>query len=243
MCFGGSRRRYAANSLQMFRHAAFWATVTYLMACAPPQTVSPTTTFFEGQLVYACHTSYHGSNPAHRDYYEHQKFGDTLLVTTAADGAYRRDYPYAGPRGYDFTLYRPAGNVVYAAFNFMDTVLAYCPDTTPLAEQRIRRLTHAELDCTDCGGLLLTGRDVQAGLDVMARFTYRDDGPAVNTAAWARNRDFAIGELFAMSGRHWETADWDFGNYRVVVRLARTTPGPVADDVFELPTGRPVKWD
>ena len=199
--------------------------------------------FFGGQLVYAVTTEYYGDNPRHRAYYEREKFGDSVFVTVAPDGRYRRDYPSAGPRGYDFTLYLPATNTVYAGFNFMDTVLSYRPDASALTGQLIRTLSTEELDCRNCAGLLLTGRDSLGGLDVRMRFTYRPDGPAVNAAAWARNRDLGAGELFARSGRHWDEIDCDFGNYRVVMRLARATPGPVADEAFAVPAGRPVKLE
>lgn len=85
---------------------------------------------FEGIIYYKMDVNYKGGNLRHKQYYEEEKFGDTVAVYVNQEGYVKREFVGSSIQfGTDAYIYDPTRNIQFALYNSIDTIYWYYSDT------------------------------------------------------------------------------------------------------------------
>lgn len=199
---------------------------------------------FEGEIAYKVDVNYKGTNRRHKEYYENEKFGDTILVYVSKEGSVRREFPGSSKYGAKYYLYDPISNIQYAEFRFSDTVYWYKADTNPLMDYKIvegcdNNEIYFEDKLLDC--IETEGFDSHLNQPTKSRYYYSPGELLFNYESWSKNKDFLQGELYGTSKSNFLIMYLDYGNYEYTMTAIDVKEMDLDDKIFKIPKGKPLK--
>ena len=196
--------------------------------------------FFEGVIVYTIHTTYKGDNSRHKQFYETEKFGDTIRLYTNQEGFTKKEFVGAAHYGNKAYFYDPSFNQEFATYNFTDTVYVVNAKEVGVSDITISKCTGEQLSSVlgyKVGCLELVYQDPFLNLEPKSRYYYANNGLEINYTAWSHNMDLYQGSMYEESKNHWLRIEADYGNYEYVMNAIKIEKKEIPDEVFEIPDG------
>ena len=200
--------------------------------------------YFEGKITYSIKVNYKGVNSRNKQYYESEKFGDTMLVYINKEGFIRREFPTSGRLGGDFNLYNPIENKQYASFRFTDSIYWYTADTNFVNDLKIVKCTEQN-DMYYNGERLmcigLSGYDQHLDSPIRSEYYYLPNRYLFNFKSWLKNKDFLQGSIYGESKSNFMVIHTDYGNYEFTMKAVSVVESEIDESKFLIPKNTPMK--